>query len=104
VSLLLINPFEVPKGLEAEALAYWERCADVLRQQPGFISTRLHRAISPDAASRSLTWHTGLPQNSFMRRFPDPSFRPWRSRERQSIPIFQLCIRLSGCERKVEQP
>src|SRR5262249_8422241 len=49
VSMVLINPFEVPKGLEEEALAYWERCAAVLRQQPGFISTRLHRATSPDA-------------------------------------------------------
>jgi heme-degrading monooxygenase HmoA len=48
-SLVLINPFEVPNGLEEEALAYWERCADVLRSQPGFISTCLHRAISPDA-------------------------------------------------------
>jgi heme-degrading monooxygenase HmoA len=49
MSLVLINPFEVPKGLEEEALAYWQRCTAVLRRQPGFISTRLHRAISPDA-------------------------------------------------------
>ena len=48
-SIVLINPFEVPKGLEEEALAYWDRCAAVLRSQPGFISTRLHRAISPDS-------------------------------------------------------
>jgi heme-degrading monooxygenase HmoA len=49
MSVILINPFEVPQGLEEEALAYWERCADVLREQPGFLSTRLHRAITPDA-------------------------------------------------------
>ena len=49
VNVVLINPFEVPKGSEEDALAYWERCAAVLRKQPGFISTRLHRAISPDA-------------------------------------------------------
>ncbi len=49
MSVILINPFEVPQGKEEEALVLWERAADVMRQSPGFISTRLHRAISPDA-------------------------------------------------------
>jgi heme-degrading monooxygenase HmoA len=47
MSVTLINPFEVPEGKEAEALAFWERAADFMRRQPGFISTRLHRAIVP---------------------------------------------------------
>ena len=49
MSVTLINVFEVKPGLEDEALAYWERCAAVLRKQPGFVSTRLHRALRPDA-------------------------------------------------------
>jgi heme-degrading monooxygenase HmoA len=47
MSVILINPFEVPEGKEAEALAFWERAADFMNKQPGFISTRLHRAIVP---------------------------------------------------------
>jgi heme-degrading monooxygenase HmoA len=47
MSVTLINPFEVAPGREEDAVAYWDRCADVLRQQPGFISARLHRAITP---------------------------------------------------------
>ena len=43
----LINPFEVPAGKEAEALAFWEKAAAFMKQQPGFISTRLHRALVP---------------------------------------------------------
>ncbi|WKE64852.1 antibiotic biosynthesis monooxygenase [Gallaecimonas kandeliae] len=45
----LINPFEIPKGQEQEALAHWEKARDFLAGQPGYISTRLHRALDPDA-------------------------------------------------------
>jgi len=48
-SVVLINPFEVPEGQEDEALQMWKRGADFLRQQPGFISTQLHKAITPNA-------------------------------------------------------
>ena len=47
--VILINPFEVSKGQEEEALAFWERAAEFMRRQPGYLSTRLHRALSPDA-------------------------------------------------------
>ena len=48
-TVILINPFEVPKGQEEDALAFWDRTAEFMRRQPGFISTRLHRALSADA-------------------------------------------------------
>jgi heme oxygenase (mycobilin-producing) len=47
--VMLINPFEVPPGREDECLAFWRRVADYMRRQPGFISTRLHRAMAPGA-------------------------------------------------------
>lgn len=47
MAVILINPFEVPTGKEDEALAFWERAAEYMRQQPGFLSTRLHRAVVP---------------------------------------------------------
>jgi heme oxygenase (mycobilin-producing) len=49
MSVTLINLFEVPPGREEDAIAYWDRCADVLRRQPGFISARLHRATMAGA-------------------------------------------------------
>jgi len=45
----LINLFEVPPGGEAEVIAAWERARDFLSGEPGYISTRLHRALAPDA-------------------------------------------------------
>jgi heme-degrading monooxygenase HmoA len=46
---ILINPFEVPPGREEECLQSWEKARAYLAQQPGYISTRLHRALSPRA-------------------------------------------------------
>jgi len=53
VSVVLINPFEVPEGTDDEEfLRGWQRAADYMRQQPGFHSSRLHRALAPDARFR----------------------------------------------------
>jgi heme oxygenase (mycobilin-producing) len=53
LSVILINPFEVPEGTdEEEFLRGWERAADYMRQQPGFVNTRLHRALVSDARFR----------------------------------------------------
>ena len=51
-SVILINPFEVSPEKDDEFLQGWERAAEYLRQQRGFISTRLHRALSPEARFR----------------------------------------------------
>jgi heme-degrading monooxygenase HmoA len=47
--VILINPFEVPRGKEEDCVAFWEGAAEYMRRQPGFISTRLHRAVAPGA-------------------------------------------------------
>ncbi|WP_051644775.1 antibiotic biosynthesis monooxygenase family protein [Labrenzia sp. DG1229] len=45
----LINVFEVPADQIDTTVEFWEKSRDFLRQQPGYISTRLHRALAPDA-------------------------------------------------------
>ena len=53
MSVILINPFDVPEGTDDEEfLRGWERAADYMRRQPGFVNTRLHRALRPDARFR----------------------------------------------------
>jgi len=44
----VINPFELPQGREDEALSMWDTLAEYFRKQPGYISTTLHKALSPD--------------------------------------------------------
>ena len=47
-----INPFEVPTGKEVEFVERWKEAADYLREQVGFVSTRLHESLDPAAAFR----------------------------------------------------
>lgn len=47
--VILINPFVVPSGSEDDAISMWKTARDFLAQQPGYISTKLHRSLSSDA-------------------------------------------------------
>lgn len=49
---VLINAFEVPEGEDEAFLGGWERQRDFLSAQPGYVSTRLHRSLAPDAEFR----------------------------------------------------
>ncbi|HEV2235436.1 MAG TPA: antibiotic biosynthesis monooxygenase family protein [Ktedonobacterales bacterium] len=52
MSVVLINPFEVPQGQEDAFLQGWRAVSDHLRQVPGFISTHLHESLDPQARFR----------------------------------------------------
>jgi heme-degrading monooxygenase HmoA len=54
-NVIVINPFEVPKGREEEALAAWDRAAAYLSSRPGFVSAKLHRSIDPSARFQLVT-------------------------------------------------
>lgn len=45
----LINVFTVSQGQESEFIKLWDETALLMKSQPGFISTKLHRSIRPDA-------------------------------------------------------
>ena len=51
-NVVLINPFGVDAASDDEFLAAWDRAARYLSTQPGFVSARLHRALSTDAKFR----------------------------------------------------
>jgi heme oxygenase (mycobilin-producing) len=50
--VVLINAFELPEGSDEAFLAGWERQREFLSAQEGYLSTRLHRSLSPDADFR----------------------------------------------------
>ena len=53
--VIVINPFEVPSGKEEKALELWDKFAEYFRAQPGYVSSKLHRAISPDSRFHLVT-------------------------------------------------
>ena len=60
-NVVLINPFEVPAGKEEEFLQGWEAARDFMQRQKGYVSTRLHRSLTPSARFRFINiaeWET----------------------------------------------
>ena len=49
MSVILINSFEVPVGREEAFVGAWRAVADHLAAAPGYVGTRLHRALAPNA-------------------------------------------------------
>jgi heme-degrading monooxygenase HmoA len=50
--VVLINPFEVPEGKDEAFLAEWEAAKAFMERQAGYISTQLHRSLTPNTRFR----------------------------------------------------
>jgi heme-degrading monooxygenase HmoA len=48
----LINSFVVPEGRDDVFVELWKETSEFFRAQPGFLSLRLHRAVTPGADYR----------------------------------------------------
>jgi heme-degrading monooxygenase HmoA len=57
--VVLVNRFVVDPARDEAFVPLWERTSHYFRVQPGYVSLRLHRALSPDATHRYInvaTW------------------------------------------------
>jgi heme-degrading monooxygenase HmoA len=50
--VVLMNRFAVPEGRDDAFVALWTETSEYFRAQPGFVSLKLHRAVSVDAEHR----------------------------------------------------
>jgi heme-degrading monooxygenase HmoA len=48
----LINCFEIPAGREEEFLRVFQQVNAFMRLQPGYLSHKMHRALTPDSSFR----------------------------------------------------
>jgi heme-degrading monooxygenase HmoA len=48
----LMNSFIVPEGRDEEFVKLWTETSEYFRAQPGFLSLRLHRAVTPGTPYR----------------------------------------------------
>lgn len=69
----LINTFVVPPEEADALLAAWGRDAEIMKRQPGFISTQLHRGIAGSGAF--LNYAVWESVGHFRAAFTDPEFR-----------------------------
>ena len=66
-SIIAINPFEVPAGMEDQALKLWDRLSAYFSKQPGYIGAKLHRSIDPSAKFHLVTVAEWASAEDFMR-------------------------------------
>jgi heme-degrading monooxygenase HmoA len=71
--VVLINSFEVDPSNDEPFLAAWRRASDVMEQRPGFIRTRLHRALA--AGPRFVNIAEWESQDAFAAALTSPAFR-----------------------------
>src|SRR2546423_11663139 len=73
--VVLINAFEVPAGEDEAFLVSWERSREFLATQPGSLSTRLHRSLSPTADFRFVNVALWESADAFRAATSQPEFR-----------------------------
>jgi heme-degrading monooxygenase HmoA len=72
--VVLINAFEVPAGQDEAFLEGWERARAFLATQPGYLSTRLHRSLSPTADFRFVNVALWQSPQAFQAAMAQPGF------------------------------
>ena len=75
MSVILINPFEVAAERSEQFLRSWGKAADYMSRQPGFISTRLHRSLRPDARFGFVNIAEWESPEHFMKAVGSPEFQ-----------------------------
>jgi heme-degrading monooxygenase HmoA len=73
--VVLINAFEVPDGEDEAFLDGWERQRKFLSAQEGYLSTRLHRSLSPDPDFRFVNVALWESEQAFRDATSQPEFR-----------------------------
>ena len=52
MTVTFVNLFEVPDGREDVFLEHWKEVNAYMREKPGYVEHKLHRALRPDARYR----------------------------------------------------
>jgi heme-degrading monooxygenase HmoA len=73
--VVLINAFEVPHEDDDTFLAGWERAREALGNRPGYVATRLHRALAPNADFRFVNIARWASTEDFLGALQDPAFQ-----------------------------
>lgn len=85
-TLTLINPYTIPKGKEEEAEKVWDIYAEYFSRQPGYISSKLCRAVKPNSRYHLVTvaeWESAEHVQAAMR---NPEFREIIKGQKETFP------------------
>jgi heme-degrading monooxygenase HmoA len=98
-SVTLINSFAVAPEQDEEFQAAWYETSRYFITQPGFISLRLHRAVSPTATHRWVNVAVWDSEASFRQAHNTDDFRRLVSQEKwQSFPSTPVLFEMVTAE------
>ena len=94
-NFVLINPFEVPEGVDDDRLLVgWDRAADFMRSQPGFVESRLHRAVSPNPRFRFVNVAKWESPQDFQAAVRSPEFQAMAAGTPPNYPALYEVVRV----------
>ena len=96
MSVILINPFEVPAENAEKFLQSWGEARDYMKRQPGFISTRLHRALRPDARFGFVNIAEWESPEHFMKAVQSPEFQKLAQGSPPNFPALYEIVKIEG--------
>ena len=94
-NFVLINPFEVPEGTDdARFLEGWNRAADYMRSRPGFVGSRLHRAVSQNPKFRFVNVAEWESPQDFRAAVGSPEFQAMAAGTPPNHPALYEVVRV----------
>jgi heme-degrading monooxygenase HmoA len=88
--VVLINAFEVPAGEDEAFLEAWERQRAFLSSHDGFISTKLHRSLTPDTDFRFINMALWESTEAFAKATSQPEFKESRFPYRFHASLYEV--------------
>lgn len=83
--VVLINVFQVGAGQEEAFVAGWKEAHEHLRQQDGFVATKLHESLNPDAPNRFVNVAHWQSAQQYEAAVASPAFRQIGQRIRTNV-------------------
>ena len=94
-NLVLINPFEVPEDMNNDRfLEGWGQAANYMRSRPGFVATRLHRAVSPKPRFRFVNVAEWESPQDFQAAVTSPEFQAMATGTPPNYPALYEVVRV----------
>ena len=89
-TVTLINLFEVPVGEEAAFISGWEKTAEFMRKQRGYVSTALHQSLAPNATYRFINIARWESPEAFQKAVSSPDFPGSAIRQKAHPALFRV--------------
>ena len=96
MAVVLINPFEVPASAGERFIEQWQKAADYMQRQPGFVSTRLHRSLSADARFGFINIAEWQSPADFMRAIGTEEFKEMAAGSPPNLPSLYEVVAAEG--------